>query len=441
MQNIFSYENPFNRFMNRLGDLFILGIFVFVFSLPLITAGASLTAAYDVCMKMHRNEEGPVVSEFLRSFRKNLKESLGGWILLLCILALLVFNLFCFRVKNTGIFSFGFGCMLSMLAMFTTFLSWYLSYRARFKDTIKGSFRCAYGFMMINLLLSIGILFAEIVVLLLFNISMPFLFLVIVGGIGVIIYPKAVYFDNCYMKYISSREKETVYTSEEPKDYNLSRLHDPAEECLTGKELIRYRLSKMNTREKLSYLFHYYGKAVGVVMISLMFVLVIMHDVLKQKQNTEPHVMAVNAFLGNEKAEVKPEICRIQYEEHTGGAVDYSDYEKFFIMISVGQIDCALVPESFLSYCNDVDAIFKNVNDILSEDQLKSNNERLLVDENSDGEVFACGLRVTDLPYIKEMELEFIEDNAGEEMILVYPINADNKGFCREYTEKILENK
>ena len=110
-------------------------------------------------------------------------------------------------------------------------------------------------------------------------------------------------------------------------------------------------------------------------------------------------------------------------------------------MISVGQIDCALVPESFLSYCNDVDAIFKNVNDILSEDQLKSNNERLLVDENSDGEVFACGLRVTDLPYIKEMELEFIEDNAGEEMILVYPINADNKGFCREYTEKILENK
>ena len=27
----------------------------------------------------------------------------------------------------------------------------------------------------------------------------------------------------------------------------------------------------------------------------------------------------------------------------------------------------------------------------------------------------------------------------GEEMILVYPINADDKGFCREYTKKVLE--
>lgn len=439
MKEIFSIENPFGRFMSRLADLLILGICEFLFFLPIITAGASFTAGYDVCMKMHRNEEGPVFHEFVRSFRKNLKESLSGWLWLLAALGFMIFNLFCFRSNGSAIFSFGFGCTIVMTAMAAGFASWYFSYRARFADSTKGAFRCAWGFMMLNLLPSLGMIAVEILILLVLNVSIPLMLLLVFGGMGIITYPKAVFFDKCYQKYIEDHKAELSFCNEEPKDYDLSLNYDPKEKELKGRELFRYRLSKMKVKEKLSYLVDYYGKTALLVAISLIFILFVIRDALLHKQNKEHHVMAVNVYQGNEMPEEKLDICKISYDEHVGAAEDYSDYEKFFIMISVGQIDCALVPESFLSYCNNVDAVFKNVNEVLSEEEIKVNSERLVVDKNSDGEVFACGLRVTNLPYVREMELEFMEDNAGEEMILVYPINADDKGFCREYTKKVLE--
>ncbi|MDO5100718.1 MAG: DUF624 domain-containing protein [Eubacteriales bacterium] len=89
-------NNKLWRGMERISDLLILNLLVIVFSVPLITAGAAMTALHGVCLQMVKNEEGPIIRCFIKVFRRNLRQSipitvilLGGWIFLLLQLILL----------------------------------------------------------------------------------------------------------------------------------------------------------------------------------------------------------------------------------------------------------------------------------------------------------------------------------------------------------------
>ena len=56
MGRIFDMNNTFFRFMSKVADLCILNIICVVCCIPVITAGASITAMYYVTLKMVRNE-------------------------------------------------------------------------------------------------------------------------------------------------------------------------------------------------------------------------------------------------------------------------------------------------------------------------------------------------------------------------------------------------
>ena len=63
MGRFFSMDNKFFTFMNKVADLCILNIICLVCCIPIVTAGASITAMYYVTLKMVRNEEAYIVSE------------------------------------------------------------------------------------------------------------------------------------------------------------------------------------------------------------------------------------------------------------------------------------------------------------------------------------------------------------------------------------------
>ena len=56
MGRIFDMDNKFFWFMSKVADLCILNIICVVCCIPIITAGASITAMYYVTLKMLRNE-------------------------------------------------------------------------------------------------------------------------------------------------------------------------------------------------------------------------------------------------------------------------------------------------------------------------------------------------------------------------------------------------
>lgn len=91
--NLFSYDSLFSRFLYFVADIVTLHILWLVYSLPIVTIGASTTALYYSCMKRIRTGEGYVSKNFRRSFRENLRQSTIIWLILLVIITVFACDL------------------------------------------------------------------------------------------------------------------------------------------------------------------------------------------------------------------------------------------------------------------------------------------------------------------------------------------------------------
>lgn len=101
MAKLFSYDNPIWKRMGRVADFFLLTVLWAVFSLPVLTVGASTAALYDVALRMAENREGYLFSSFVKAFKANLKQALAIEGILLAAGMLIGANLFfLFREKT-----------------------------------------------------------------------------------------------------------------------------------------------------------------------------------------------------------------------------------------------------------------------------------------------------------------------------------------------------
>lgn len=74
MSGFFSVDGGLYRFLCRFWDLVKLNFMWLLFSLPVITIGASTVAAYSVAMKMVDDEEGYVARSFVSAFKANFRQ-------------------------------------------------------------------------------------------------------------------------------------------------------------------------------------------------------------------------------------------------------------------------------------------------------------------------------------------------------------------------------
>ena len=79
----FSTNSPFYQFMCRLWDILQVNFFWLVFSLPIVTAGASTAAAFRVCLQLAEEREGYIYREFWKGFKENWKQ--GTVLEVLCL--------------------------------------------------------------------------------------------------------------------------------------------------------------------------------------------------------------------------------------------------------------------------------------------------------------------------------------------------------------------
>ncbi len=75
MRGFFNYDGDFFSFMSKISDILILSIVWFVFSLPIITIGASTTACYYVFTKSASGKSYYVFKDFFEQFKKNFKQA------------------------------------------------------------------------------------------------------------------------------------------------------------------------------------------------------------------------------------------------------------------------------------------------------------------------------------------------------------------------------
>lgn len=91
---IFSSDSGFSRFMNLLFDILYVGILWIVGCIPVITAGASTTAAYYAMAKCVRHKTGYIGREYFHSFKENFRQMLVLTVLFAGICGVLAIDLY-----------------------------------------------------------------------------------------------------------------------------------------------------------------------------------------------------------------------------------------------------------------------------------------------------------------------------------------------------------
>lgn len=92
----FSVESSFYRFLMKFLDVLKLNFMWILFSLPVVTVGASTVAAMSVALKMVDDEEGYIGRSFLKAFKENWKQGTILWVItvIACYAVYLDFQLF-----------------------------------------------------------------------------------------------------------------------------------------------------------------------------------------------------------------------------------------------------------------------------------------------------------------------------------------------------------
>ncbi|MBO5177756.1 MAG: YesL family protein [Lachnospiraceae bacterium] len=115
MVGIFNYDSGVINILNKLTDFVCLFVLWLLFSVPIVTFGASTSAFYYTFRKVIIKERGYLWRSFIHSFKDNFKQATGMFILQIVIGTILALNCYCLLLFRTvfndvlcGVF---FGCI------------------------------------------------------------------------------------------------------------------------------------------------------------------------------------------------------------------------------------------------------------------------------------------------------------------------------------------
>lgn len=81
MGNLFRVDGKLMHYGTKLAYLLWLQVLTILFSLPIITMGASFSAMHKILLQIYRDEEGHVTKTFFESFLVNLRQGILLWLI------------------------------------------------------------------------------------------------------------------------------------------------------------------------------------------------------------------------------------------------------------------------------------------------------------------------------------------------------------------------
>ncbi len=181
---IFNPENKFWIFMEKITNLFFLALLWLLFSLPLITIGASTVACYQFTLKQIKDEEGYLFKSFFKAFKTSFFQATLVWIVTLLVITFFYYDYFLLfnmpSLKSFRIFLFA---IISFLAIITTIVLIYLYpiialYKVKLKKAVKDSLIMGLQHPLVTIIL---ILIAALVVTAIYYLPPFFIFWLILG--------------------------------------------------------------------------------------------------------------------------------------------------------------------------------------------------------------------------------------------------------------------
>jgi len=137
--SFFSIDSPLMQGLNKIINCAYLSLLWLIFSIPLVTIGASTTALYYTTNKVIRNNRGYVFQQFWHSFKTSFKQSTIIWLIYVVIALVLYYDgeIMLVLTENSGFGTTANLFFKAMLILISTWLVYVLAYIARFEAPLK----------------------------------------------------------------------------------------------------------------------------------------------------------------------------------------------------------------------------------------------------------------------------------------------------------------
>ena len=144
MNRFFNMDNKFFVFMGRVADLLLLNFLCILCCIPVVTAGASITALYYVTLKMARDEESYIARSFFRSFKQNFKQATIINIIMLLTAAVLFIDLRIARAGSGAMYKGLFSLFIAFALIYAMILLYIYPILSKFFNSVKNTFVNAF---------------------------------------------------------------------------------------------------------------------------------------------------------------------------------------------------------------------------------------------------------------------------------------------------------
>ncbi|MDO4306446.1 MAG: DUF624 domain-containing protein [Eubacteriales bacterium] len=211
MDRFFNMDNKFFVFMGRVADLIILNLLCIVCCIPIITAGASITAMFYVTLKMVRNEESYIIRSFFKSFKENFKQATIIHLIMLVTALLLFFDIRIVNQLQGSMYQVLFVIFMAFTVLYLMIFLYIYPVLSKFYNTIKATFTNAFLMAIRHLPYTLLMLVITAVpVALLFipdaRVMSTLMMLFVLVGFALIAYCNSFFFVKIFDNYIPKEE-------------------------------------------------------------------------------------------------------------------------------------------------------------------------------------------------------------------------------------------
>lgn len=135
------YDNLFFTILGKIMEVLWVSILWILFSIPIVTIGASSTALYYTVHKVVFNNEAYIFKTFVNSFKSNFKDSTVKWVLSIVVISFLCVDILIVRgfAESGNTIAALIYPLLLILVYVVMCVCAVFSYSARFDDSIKAS--------------------------------------------------------------------------------------------------------------------------------------------------------------------------------------------------------------------------------------------------------------------------------------------------------------
>lgn len=204
---MFGIDSKFYEVVSKIADLVVLNLLFVLFSLPIITMGASTTALYGVTKKMAENREGYIFRNFFQLFKENFRQSTVMWIILLVAAMIPTVDLYIINslektVITTSLKGLMLATALTVLLVFLYAMALQSTFENTIKNTLKNAFLMGIGYFPWTLLILLITLLPIILIVLLGKTAGSVVYVMLFVGFAVLAYLNSYIFNHIFKKYM-----------------------------------------------------------------------------------------------------------------------------------------------------------------------------------------------------------------------------------------------